>query len=105
MGYLAPTIGVWYQDETDGKLFEVVAIDDKSSSIEVQYEDGNIGEFEIESWGELPLLPAAAPEDANAAYEAGFEEEWGEEFNYLNGNSNPLETIEPESFPGFDDIF
>lgn len=105
MANIFPGVGAWFQDAVTQQLFEVVAVDEESGTIEVQYDDGDIGEFELESWGQMTLLAAAAPEDANAGYGASYSDPWEDEpagSSALSGN--PLEMIEPDSFTGFDDL-
>ncbi|MEX2131303.1 MAG: DUF6763 family protein, partial [Pseudohongiellaceae bacterium] len=63
MNTLTPVISTWYQDRVTGALFEVVAFDEASDSIEFQHVDGEVGEFDGPTWDELDLLPAEAPED------------------------------------------
>lgn len=57
-----PIVGDWYQDR-EGELFEVVALDDDDQTIEVQFFDGTLQEFDASDW--LAMLPriADAPED------------------------------------------
>ena len=43
-----PEIGLWYRD-IQNRLFEVVAIE-SDDAIEVQYYDGDVTEFDRESW-------------------------------------------------------
>lgn len=43
-----PEIGLWYRD-IQNRLFEVVAIEGEDA-IEVQYDDGDVTEFDRESW-------------------------------------------------------
>ncbi|WP_075185251.1 DUF6763 family protein [Teredinibacter haidensis] len=105
MAKIFPIIGSWFQDTSSMQLFEIVAVDEDSSTIEVQYKDGDIDEFELESWGQLNLLSAAAPEDANAGYGSSYSDTWEDSPDHFNSNyNNPLEMIEPESFTGFDDL-
>ena len=107
MATLAPAVGQWYIDNTTNEFFEVVAIDEKSHSIEVQYSDGDISEYDVENWTQLSLTPGQAPEDANAGY--GLASDFGdpkEDTNYLsNGFNNPLDAFEADTFGGYDDIF
>jgi hypothetical protein len=42
-------IGDWYSLR-GGELFEVVAVDDASSTVEVQYFDGTVEEIELDDW-------------------------------------------------------
>ena len=57
-----PVIGDWYRLST-GELFEVVAIDAKESTVEVQYFDGTLEEFDNETWAAEGIVEADAPED------------------------------------------
>ena len=63
MNHLTAEIGAWYEDVSTGAIFEVVAIDDDSNTIEYQHIDGEVGEFDFSAWKQLPLLSAEAPED------------------------------------------
>ena len=47
----APVIGSWYR-KRGGETFEVVAIDPKDRTIEIQYFDGAVEELELEDWVE-----------------------------------------------------
>ncbi|WP_111641933.1 DUF6763 family protein [Marinimicrobium alkaliphilum] len=104
MGFRYPEIGAWYRDNEQQQLFEVVAIDDDLGAIEVQYLDGAIDEFDVESWPQLTLSPAAPPEDSDAGYELSQEDRWSDDAPYLPVSDNPLTTIEPDLFGGFDDF-
>ena len=53
-----PSIGLWYQDGQH-RYFEVVASDD--DSIEIQFHDGNVEEVDMETWEQLSVISAAAP--------------------------------------------
>ena len=100
-----PTPGQWYQDAGTSDLFEVVAIDEKNATIEIQYSDGDLDEIELEAWGTASYLPAEAPEDGNAAYGFNAEDHWQEDnYNYIHDYANPLEYIEPDLFQGYDEI-
>ena len=74
MKTLTAVISTWYQDRLTGALFEVVAYDEASDSIEFQYVDGEVGEYDGQTWSELDLLPAAAPEDWRSPYELSDED-------------------------------
>jgi len=60
---LIPEVGCWYRNRLDGHLFQVVALDDHVGTVELQDADGDLDEIELESWFELRLDVAAAPED------------------------------------------
>ena len=62
-----PVIGEWYK-MPEGTVFEVVAINEHDGSIDVQYADGTIGEFDVETWAMLELVTVAPP-DATGDYD------------------------------------
>ena len=63
-----PEIGLWYRD-IQNRLFEVIALEDEDT-IEVQYYDGDISEYDRESWDMLCVNIVSDPGVGN-----GFEEE------------------------------
>ncbi len=74
MAKISAVIGQWYHDVALERLFEVVAFDDYSGAIEVQYEDGTVDEFDSETWRELILLAAAQPDDWRSSLELSEED-------------------------------
>ena len=64
-----PIIGSWYKDVENNLLFKVVAIDDKNDAIEVQYYDGDIGEYDHESWYASTFDFIEEPEDWSAPFD------------------------------------
>lgn len=101
-----PNIGSWYKDNETGQRFEIVAIDEKQKTIEIQYYDGDISEFDIESWGSLKITETETPEESYAGFDgfAAYGNETNTENSFIN-SSNPLDSFEPESFHGFDDLY
>ena len=61
-----PAIGDWYR-LSGGALFEVVALDDDDGTIEIQYFDGTVEEFDLDDWRSQratgTIEEAEAPED------------------------------------------
>ncbi|MDQ2075582.1 DUF6763 family protein [Marinimicrobium sp. ABcell2] len=99
-----PIIGAWYKDREEQQTFEVVAIDEQRGTVEIQYLDGAIGEFDLDAWHRLPLLAASPPEDADAAFSLSREDRWlGDQGASFSPWDDPLDHIEPELFPGTDD--
>jgi len=99
-----PTIGDWYQDAVEDALFEVVAVDDHALTIEVQYEDGELGEFDFDTWMQMIVLPAQAPEDWRVSYEIDDEDGFSSDSVYVPDNfSDPLEKLESDSWLDTDD--
>ena len=57
-----PRIGDWYV-VPQGVTVEVVAVDEEEGSIEVQYFDGTLAEYDVDTWRELNLHEIDHPED------------------------------------------
>jgi hypothetical protein len=53
----------WYQDAATGNTFRIVAFDRDADSIEVQYFNGDLAEYDFASWAESQFVPIEAPED------------------------------------------
>jgi hypothetical protein len=104
MAAKAPIVGEWYSDQDTRQLFEIVAFDDQALTVEVQYVDGEVSEFDLDTWHALNLELAAPPEDWSASYEVSPEDV---DFNDLGSEylSDPLATLEPESMLGFDEYY
>ncbi len=64
-----PTIDSWYKDVENNLLFKVVAIDETNETIEVQYINGDIGEYDNECWYNSTFDYIEAPEDWSAPFE------------------------------------
>jgi hypothetical protein len=58
----------WYQDGNTGRTFRVVAVDEGADSIEVQYFNGDLGEYDFASWSDSPFAAIEPPEDWSAPY-------------------------------------
>jgi len=73
-----PEIGEWYRLHGE-QLFEVVAIDEAAGTIEVQYFDGTVEEFELGDWNEQwksgAIKSAEAPEDFSGSVDVESEDE------------------------------
>lgn len=63
-----PIIGRWYKDVENNVTFKVVATEDNDDMIEVQYMDGDIGEYDRDSWYNATFDYIEPPEDWSAAY-------------------------------------
>ncbi len=61
-----PSVGEWFQVPPDA-TFEVVAVDPNSETVEVQYFDGTVEEFDFETWSGLNLTAIPEPEDISGA--------------------------------------
>ena len=63
-----PVIENWYKDVENKLLFKVVAISENDESISVQYVNGDIGEYDNESWYNSTFDYIEPPEDWSAPY-------------------------------------
>ena len=88
-----PQVGSWYR-RLDGRLFEVVAIDEAAGTVEMQYFDGTIGEVEQDAWHQMELEAAAAPEDWSGSVDMDMDDR--SELNELTsqGWQDPLEFVD-----------
>ena len=64
-----PIIGSWYKDVENNLKFKVVAIDENDDSIEVQYLNGDIGEYDNDSWYNSTFDYIEDPEDWSAPFD------------------------------------
>ena len=105
MHTLIPEVSAWYEDLVSGSLFEVVAIDEASGTIEVQMVDGEVGEYDSGGWKELYLAPAEAPEDWRSPYELSHEDKLYSDQTLVPENfSGALSAIEPDLMDLGDDF-
>ena len=79
-----PEIGLWYRD-IQNRLFEVIALENEDA-IEVQYYDGDITEFDRESWDLLCVNVVSDPGLSLDFYEVIPEDEE----NALSDNLKPI---------------
>lgn len=103
-----PEIGQWYARGDKGELFQVVGRDEESRTIEIQCFDGDVDEFDAETWRALPLERAEPPEDWTApmdsvqADDLGYSEtemksaDWTRPLQPLRVEGEAWEDIEPE---------
>ena len=85
-----PDIGQWFR-RPNGTLFEVVAVDEDSETVEIQRFDGTIDEVEIERWPNLMLIEVSPPEDVSGSLDMD-PEDLGDvsEADAKNGYQDPL---------------
>jgi len=58
-----PILENWYQHADKGQEFCVVAIDDVTGVIDIQYFDGTLEEIDLDDWYQLDVEPIEAPEN------------------------------------------
>jgi hypothetical protein len=57
-----PVPGQWYENLEESETFRVLSVDEDSELVEIQYPDGDVEEIDYETWTELDLELAEAPE-------------------------------------------
>ena len=72
-----PLIGSWYEDIRN-RRYEVVAYDDDTALVEVQYFDGAVAEYDLSDWQETVLAEIAPPEDVSGAFDDLVEDDFGD---------------------------
>ena len=100
MKMLSPVIGGWYKDLQSNALFEVIDWDPTTLTIETQYLDGEVSEYDLDAWREMRLQHA----DARMAPLA--------QSNLLDPDlpmhpedwNSPLNSIEPDTMYGVEDL-
>jgi hypothetical protein len=58
-----PIIDNWYCHLDKGQRFRVVAVDEIGQTVEIQNFDGNVDEFDLETWYQLDIEACEAPEN------------------------------------------
>lgn len=97
-----PQIGTWYEDRSFSTIFEVVAIDDRADTVELQYANGDLGEIDLDEWAHNAFTIAAPPDDAITAYGMD-DDEWDDD---MPSQEFPFQSAERYNFaniPGIDD--
>ena len=89
----APTVGNWYR-WPNGTLFEVVALDEDSETVELQFFDGTIDEVEFDTWPTLLTEQVNAPEDWLGSVDMDPEDFTGKDDGMPQGWHDPLEILE-----------
>jgi hypothetical protein len=94
MSVANPEIGAWYQT-LEGDYLEVVAHDPEEGTIEVQFYDGTVEEYDDDSWKELELRTAEPPEDWSGSLDVS-KDDYGVDLDHPAGNSgyNPLDLLD-----------
>jgi len=105
MSMIIPTIGEWYEDLETGQVFEVVARDQTEGTIEIQYQSGEINEYDMENWLLLPLAPVDPSETWQTPHHLIPDSHQDLDQPIIPENwSGVLSQIEPDQILGLDDF-
>jgi len=89
-----PQVGVWYVN-AQGALFEVVAIDQDDGTVEAQYFDGAVEEFDADTWEEMRPTVTDPPEDWSGSMDVEREDYGTEQNDEPHGMwANPLDQLD-----------
>lgn len=93
-GVPSPLIGTWYKDVT-GQHFEIVAMDEDSGTLEIQFFDGTVEEIEFSNWEEFVFAEIEPPEDWSGSMDLA-REDFGPDFDDLFNDErrNPLDFVD-----------
>ena len=104
MATIRPVVGNWYQDSELGSIFEVVAYDEDEQTVEIQHLDGEIEEYDLDTWQEMTIAGIEPPEDWRSGFELAQEDaELSDEPIHPEDWSGALNQIEPDGIGVEDD--
>lgn len=63
MAEYEPIVNQWYRQLDKGFQFQVVAVDEEENTVEIQHFDGDLEEFDFDTWEEMELELIEPPED------------------------------------------
>ena len=106
MASVRPQVGNWYKELEMGQIFEVVAVDLDQDAIEAQLIDGELCEYDLESWQQLTLEAIEEPEDWRNAFELSDDDyrHWDDTM-VPETWANPLSEIESDVINGIIDEY
>lgn len=58
-----PLVGNWYVRADRPQAFQVVAIDSRAGTVDIEYFDGTVDEWPLSHWHGLDIRPSEAPRD------------------------------------------
>ncbi len=93
---LTPIVGSWYSHRAKGEIFQVVALDEKSGTIEIQEFDGGVDEIEFDDWRQFAVASAAPPDDWGGSVDDVEPDEFG--YTDLTEDIRPGNPIETAAF-------
>ena len=91
----SPELGLWYQ-LPDLQIFKIIAMDNDDETIEIQYFDGAIEEWESDNWYRTDIEAIEEPEDWSGPYDEIDNEDLGyDEFTaLLKLNGSPIDNLD-----------
>ena len=104
MATIRPVVGNWYQETEQGSIFEVVAYDEEEQTVEIQHLDGEVEEYDQDTWRDMTITGIEPPEDWRSGFELAQEDaELADEPRHPEDWSGALNQIEPDDIGIEDD--
>ena len=69
MSDIDPIVGNWYRNLEDQRDFEVVALDESTQTVEIQYFEGEVEELDMDGWYDLVLEAREPPDDWSGPFD------------------------------------
>jgi hypothetical protein len=105
MAIHVPSIGKWYQDVAVSRLFEIVAIDDYTATIDIRYEGGEYDDITLDSWSQMALIQANPPEDWRSSMNLSDDERFFVDAVFIPATaSDPMSSLELDAQFGWDEL-
>ena len=99
-----PSIGKWYHDIADSRLFKIIAIDDYTLNIDIRYEDGEYSDIDLNSWSQMAVVQTSPPQDWHGSIKTIDSEGLFTDSLYSSAaDSDPFAGIEPDTRFGWDE--
>ena len=68
-----PQVGGWFR-KLSGRLVQVVALDGRDGTVELQHFDGTVEELDLDQWHRTMMMAAEAPEDWSGSVDVSRED-------------------------------
>lgn len=99
-----PIVSTWYQHLDKGQKFQVVAIDEGESVIEIQYFDGDIEEIDLDDWYLMDLEQIESPEDISGAFDVSEIDDLGASITDTSPDDWDNPTLQFKAYAGEDTV-
>lgn len=90
----APEVGCWYEDAEQGRIFEVVSLDEDDNSVAIQYFEGEIEALELDAFLQMPLRIVEQPEDWSGPFELDREDRYESDFDEWTDEPHELRMLD-----------
>jgi hypothetical protein len=100
-----PSVGQWYRDMATNQFIEIIAVDEYSSVISIQYENAEIDELDLASWNALPTTCSNSQEERwELSLLTDQDRIFCDHITVLAGVNSTPSTVKPDTAFGWDDL-